>query len=265
METDISTKTLRNLAPQYTIANLSVDGACANAVLRDLAEDANFKGVAICETTSECLLFGDSGELSQRAFPQYYRNVYNLNIKANREIATVVQKHLSIVDPYLNLVKVFGDLIVKRKLRPPNYVTVHEDRTRAADYTKLDINSHRATRLKKVETNYQKITPEISVCALIERVDNLQNALKKIQDRGGKVVFMRFPVSDEHWTIDEKYFPRNKYWDSLPSITKAEVIHFKDIDGMTKLKCPDTSHLDLRDTPEFTTLLFNELVRRKIL
>lgn len=265
METDISTSTLRKLAPEYNIRNLSIDGTCGNAVLRDLADNSSFRGIVIWETTSECLLFGDEGGLSQQSYIDFYHKVYNLNIEVNRIIATLVQKHLAIVDPYLNLTKVAADFLGKKEWRAPNYVTVHEDRTRAADYSKLDIAKHRAKRLQIIDVNYANLAPYISVQTLEKNVLKLDTLVTKIQHRGGKVVFLRFPVSAEHWLVDQHYFPREIYWDNLPAITQAQVWHFQDIEGMNNLECPDTSHLDTRDTVVFTVWLLNELVRRKVI
>jgi hypothetical protein len=259
MQTDISTATLRQVAPNYSIINLSADSTCANATLSDLAGDSNFKGTVILETTSECIMFGDEHELSQQFYVDYFHKTYNLNVKLSRQIATFVQKSLTVVDPYLNLIKVAGDLIAKKKLRTPNYLNTYEDRTRAADYTKLDINQHKATRISKIDTHYRQLSSRISTELLTEQLAGLDDAVKKIQNRGGKVVFVRFPVSDEHWEIDEQYFPRSMYWDTIIPKTGASVVHFKDIDEVNNMQCPDTSHLDVRDTKAFTTKLFNIL------
>lgn len=265
MQSDISTATLRSLVPDYSIINLSADSTCANATLRDLADDNNFKGTVIVETTSECLMFGDEPGLSQQFYVDYYHKTYNLNVKLNRQIATFVQKHVTVIDPYLNLIKVGGDLVIKGKWRSANALTTYEDRSRAVDYNKTDLNHHRAIRLHKVDTHYRQLEPGISTQTLNRRVSDLEKSIKKIQNHGGKVVFVRFPVSDEHWIIDEQYFPRALYWDKILPQTSASVLHFKDIDSMNELKCPDTSHLDARDTPAFTGLLFNELARRKLI
>lgn len=265
MQTDISTATLNHLAPDYSIINLSSSSTCANAVLRDLAEDNNFRGYVVVETTSECLMFGDEPELSQQYYVDYFHKTYNFNVELNRRIATFVQKNLAIVDPYLNLIKVMGDLVVKKQWRKPNYVTTHEDRTRSADYAKLDIVNHKAIRLQKIKTNYNELSPYISTEMLIDKVADIDYAVKQIQKRGGKVIFARFPVSDEHWITDEQYFPRNKYWNNIVPLSSATLVHFKDIEGMNKLQCPDTSHLDVRDTETFTVQLFNQLRRKKII
>lgn len=264
MQSDISIETLRRLAPDYNIINLSADSTCGNAVLRDLAGDSNFKGTVIFETTSECLMFGDKYGLSQQFYVDYFHKTYNLNIKLNRHIATFVQKNLTVVDPYLNLIKIAGDLVIKKKWRGPNSLTTYEDRSRTVDYSRSDIKLYKAMRIRKVDTHYKQLAPGISTQILMDQVSDIEDAVKKIRNRGGKVVFVRFPVSGEHWDLDEQYFPRVTYWDTVILKISASILHFKDIDGMNILQCPDTSHLDVRDTETFTTQLFNELRKEKI-
>ncbi len=265
MQTDMSMATLRNLAPEFSIINLSADGSCANASLHDLAADKSFRGTAIVEITSECLMFGDDKDLSQQFYVDYFHNAYNLNTGLNRRIATFIQKSFVVVDPYLNLIKVAGNLVVRRMWRTPNYLNTYEDRSRTADYTKLDIAHHKSVRLNKINAHYGQLSTRISNKLLLEQVRALEEDVSEIQKRGGRVSFVRFPVSNEHWLIDEQYFPRKTYWDPITRITHAGVVHFKDIGGIDSLQCPDTSHLDVKDTAIFTTQLFRELLRRKLI
>jgi len=257
MQTDISIATLKRLAPEHRIINLSADGTCGNAVLFDLAKDPQFKGNVILETTSECVMFGNRPGLSQQFYVHYFHKTYNLNIAVNRKIATFLQRHLTVIDPYLNLIKVAGDTLVKHKWRQPNYLATYEDRSRAADYTKLDLQRHKARRLEKIDVHYRNLAPDISRPLLEQQAKQINEAVHTIQARGGRVALVRFPVSAEHWDVDEQYFPRNTYWDPLKSMTGAKVLHFKDIDVINTLQCPDTSHLDVRDTEKFTQYLFN--------
>lgn len=265
MQTDISMPVLRQLAQDYSIINLSADSTCANAALRDLAENSNFKGIAIVETTSECLMFGDETGLSQKFYVDYFHKTYNLNVKLNRQIATFVQKNLTVVDPYLNLIKVAGDLVLKKSWRSPNSLTTNVDRSRSVDYGRLEIGKYRARRLHKVDIHYRRLAPSISTQRLTECLSEVENSVRIICNRGGRVVFARFPVSDEHWDVDEQYFPRAVYWDTIIPYLSATILHFKDIEGMNALQCPDTSHLDVRDTEAFTVQLFNVLRKEKII
>jgi len=261
MQTDISMSTLRNLAPDHNIINLSIDSTCANATLHDLSKEKNFKGTVIIETTSECLMFGDDPNLSQQFYIDYYHRIYNLNVKANRIMATFMQKHLTIIDPYLNIIKVVGDIIVKKKWRRPNYLVTYEDRSRSADYTKIDINRHKALRLQKINVQYRQLLPRISTHLLMQKIADISIAIKTIKHRGGQVILIRFPVSNEHWLVDQEYFPRNQYWDTIIPTINTKVIHFMDVEGINKLQCPDTSHLDAKDTRTFTKYLFREILK----
>lgn len=264
MQSDISMATMRRILPGYSIINLPIDGTCANATLHDLADDDKFSGTVIMETTSECLMFGDNRKVSQKSFVDYYHRVYNLNAKINRLMATLLQKNLTIIDPYLNLIKVAGDVIRKKQWREPNYVITYEDRSRTNDYTKVDIGKHVTERLKHQEILYRRLAPSISTQHLVRQLKSIDADVRKITNRGGKVFFVRFPVSDEHWTIDEQYFPRDKYWNAIAPLTEAQLLHFKDVDIINKLKCPDTSHLDYRDTEIFTIQLLKVLFPKKI-
>lgn len=265
MQTDISIPTLQKQLPHYNIINLSADSTCPNATLLDLATDRHFTGLVVMETGPECIMFGDAPEVSQQGYVDFFHKTYNFNIKLNRNIATFIQQHIIIVDPYLNLTKVAMEIILKKKWRSPYYLTTHEDRSRAADYRKLDIIHHKLMRLQKVDVRYQQLKPNISFENLTKGLATQDAAVKKIKRRGGNVVFVRFPVSDEHWNKDELFFPRALYWDPIVSRTDAATIHFKDIEGMRSLQCPDTSHLDVRDTETFTKALFEELIKDKII
>ncbi len=264
METDISVPTLRRLVPDYRVVSLFVDGTCANATLRDLGADMNFKGVVVAEITSECILFGDEGELSQHSYVRYYHKTYTMDIGLNRSIATFLQEHLTVIDPYLNPIKVMAEFIAEKKIRKPNYVSTFRDRSRSADYSKLNLEKHKAKRLEMVREHYQSLAQEISVSALENRFRDLNEAIVRIERRGGRVVLVRFPVSGEHWLIDEAFFPKSRYWDALGTLTNASLIHFKDSPELRIFQCPDTSHLDVKDTEAFTVALIREIQKKKL-
>ena len=89
--------------------------------------------------------------------------------------------------------------------------------------------------------------------------------VRRIHARGGRVVFVRFPTTGEHWEMEQEVYAKQLYWDRLPEWTTAETIHFLDTEGLRGFTCPDTSHIDGRDTPRFTEGLLDELVRRGVL
>ncbi len=265
MQTDTSIKLLKKDLPDYSIVNLSADGTCGNAVLYDIAEDESFNGKIIIESTPECLLFGCDPDISQQFYVDYFAKSYNLNEAINRHIATCMQKKLTIIDPYLNLIKVIGKIIVQKEKRIPNYVTTYENRTRSVDYTKTDTSNQKVERVAHAEERYKQLSTRITSELIAQNITRISEAVGKIKHRGGDIVFVRFPVSGEHWLVDQKYFPRDFYWNSFLKKIGVDAIHFKDIDEMSKLECPDTSHIDFRDKDKFTRILLVELLKREVI
>lgn len=87
---------------------------------------------------------------------------------------------------------------------------------------------------------------------ILERIDH---AVSRIQQRGGRVIFVRFPVDGKVKQLEQKRCPRPEYWDVLVARTKAITIHFDDYPSLSNFHCPDGSHLDYRDAPRFTIAL----------
>ncbi|WP_417851434.1 hypothetical protein [Thalassoglobus sp.] len=99
----------------------------------------------------------------------------------------------------------------------------------------------------------------------MEDVKKVEEWVQQIASRGGRVVFVRFPTSGEHWVLDNSQYPKSEYWDRMAAFTSAETIHFTDVPALTQFELPDTSHLDYRDAPAFTNRLLDELEKRGIL
>ena len=89
-------------------------------------------------------------------------------------------------------------------------------------------------------------------------VGRIEDMVSRIQRRGGKVVFVRCPTSGPYREIEERYFPRARFWDVLARETSAASMHFEDVPGM-QFVCAEGSHLYLADTVTFTRLLAGKL------
>jgi hypothetical protein len=76
--------------------------------------------------------------------------------------------------------------------------------------------------------------------------------IAKIRSRGGRVLFMRMPSDGEVWALEQKVFPREKYWERLLRETGAPGIHFQDYPVLARYHCPEWSHLTPADARTFT-------------
>ena len=86
-------------------------------------------------------------------------------------------------------------------------------------------------------------------------MDRTQKAVDKIRARGGNVVFLRLPSTEELRTLENKYTPRTQIWDQLLQTTDAPGIHFEDYPQLMGFDCPEWSHLNKKDATEFTRRL----------
>jgi hypothetical protein len=80
-----------------------------------------------------------------------------------------------------------------------------------------------------------------------------------IQARGGKVVFLRMPLSGPLVEMEEKIAPRAATWDRLVRENKVPVIHFAEHPELSSFVCPEWSHLSATDSVEFTRRLVPHL------
>lgn len=74
----------------------------------------------------------------------------------------------------------------------------------------------------------------------------------KIQERGGEVIFVRMPSSNEFLAAENKGFPRELYWDSLLVRTGSRGYYFEDYESLRHFILPENSHLSPEDTEKYT-------------
>ena len=256
--TDLSTDSLRSNFPGYTISNLAITGQGCIAVLHELADNVNFSGLVICDITEDMILKSDDSTLLKPYINCFQKN-FGLNSRINREISTVIQSNFVIFDPHLNLILIAGYLVDRHKLRPPRYIHTLPDRSIVADYSQTDSIKIKEVRIKARYNDFQKLGNTITPYNFLKNLGIIQNDIAKINNRGGEVVFIRFPISGEILKIDDDYCPKNLYWDKLAGFISAKTIHFKDYETLRGFNCPDFSHLDIKDVPVFSSALINEL------
>jgi len=95
-------------------------------------------------------------------------------------------------------------------------------------------------------------------------IREIDRAIQRFQARGGQVVFLRAPSSGERLQYEERFHAKRTNWDRFAACTVAPCIHFNDVPTMRDLACPDESHLDFRDSPNFSRALIRELTRRGV-
>jgi hypothetical protein len=256
----LNTETICERFPSNPVSVLAIDGLPPIAALRDLAEDESFCGTILCGT--------DARGFSEHAWErqqEYVDNYYRIGPSQLTEafLKSQLQSCFVFLNPNVSLLRLWQTWRLNNQLPSPAYIVTKTDRSRLGDFTKVKFNlyqyqQNRAQRLRS------RATP-LQFNRWIKDVREVGRWVKKIQSRGGKVVFLRMPTTGDRWRVYERIFPKNQFWDKLSNATGATTIHFIDVPSMTPFECPDGSHLDFRDTPAFTSVLLDELVQRGIL
>jgi hypothetical protein len=97
----------------------------------------------------------------------------------------------------------------------------------------------------------------------LERIfKSVKTDVGKIRARGGQVVFIREPSSGPYLEVENKVYPRVKFWDRLLKETNATGIHFADYPETAAYNCPEWSHLTPKDASSYTQALISILEQK---
>ncbi len=79
-----------------------------------------------------------------------------------------------------------------------------------------------------------------------------------IESRGGHVLFMVLPRAGLVQAIDDKRYPRDRFWQPFAA-TSPGAVHYEDVPALQAFTYPDDSHLDERDQARFSAALLAAL------
>ena len=264
MQLGFSTDVSRERFPDYPVTQLAINtGEGAIPVLRDLASDEQFRGIVICSIREEW--FSRDKWHVQQKYVEYHHHAYATRWDLDPAIAQFVRSRTVITNPNLRL-----DNLLRSTLRgnsfpapPLSYLEIRDDRSILADYTMTDLDERRRKEFLK---NAERSMPKgISARQALSDMAEAEEYVRRIQLRGGEVVFLRMPVSQDAWKREQQCYPRGEYWDAMAASSTAVTIHFQDIPAFGDLKFSDLTHLDYRESRRFTAALLDELVDRGIL
>ncbi len=230
---------------------LSMNAEVPIVVLRHFAQDESFRGVIICDMMADWLYVEAVAGKAAEWIDVYTTQTWSVGIEQwlRQLIQQTLVFRLSDISPH-NLWWAWEGAYWPQ----PSYTTLLADRSVQADYTKLE-HKWREEPIRKAREAYQQTVPPWSAEEFRERARKLDAMIAPLYERGGEVIFVRFPTSDELWQLEDARYPRARYWDVFAAQTRAKTIHFREYPALSQFDCPDGSHLDYRDTEAFTTAL----------
>jgi hypothetical protein len=257
---------------------LALAGSCAYPVLQDLANDEHFHGTIISSVVPR-LFFAPPGsppvdraeKAVQRSHGQTWaqRVSHEISIPLESSFAFLKQEDLALEGLLKDLPIPDRPYALVPPRLPPYFGSI--DRERRA---RMVEQCARPGRLQeKVKKRWSRlftppppptfIPPQAFGAAMrtaIEtRFKDTRAAIDKFRARGGKIVFVRYPMSGNLKEYEDEATPRAQTWEPLLQQTGVPGIYYEDFPELSGFICPEWSHLSAGDSVEFTKRLVPHL------
>lgn len=254
---------LRQMFPTFEVVHLAIDGTPGYEVARDLCFDPRFDGILLLAADATMLEPGDDQHATAREYLAYYHGEFQtaaaLDKRANVAMGTALQSVSAVFSPSVSV----RELLLHGPNVQPLYAPMQNDRFRPNLYrtglSSQELSLIREKRVQRVLADSNIRLDQKKFRATV--TGELRQMAEALRSRGGELVLIQMPTTAEHWMVDEAVAPKNKFWDSISAWVPIQTVHFKDYEELATFDCPDTSHLDASDAPEYTRRL--ALVLRK--
>jgi len=257
---------------------LAMGGSCAYPVLADLVRDETFHGTIICSVVPRLFVTPPGAPPMERAEKVVRRfHTQTPAQRASQSLAMPLEEHVAFLkQEELTLDELLKRLPIPNRPNalvpprlPPYFGTLdRERRSRMIE---------ECARPGKLQSTVQQIwlplfsppplptyIPKDEFMAKMkqateQRFNDVAAAVQKLRARGGKIVFVRFPLSGELKKLEDRITPRTGIWDRVIKDTAAPGIYYEDFPELSGFNCPEWSHLSAGDSVEFSKRLVPHL------
>jgi len=259
IEFAIDINMLKELLPRYQAVMLAQNAHYPLAALHDLANDERFHGVVLCDLEAGGLERGYTD--MQQPLVDYYHKQWAPSWNLHRRLLTHWQHRAVVADPDLGLTASALRLIDGAAAPRPDYFRFHPDRSGDIDYTQVDVQAARK-HFGEVLANSDQLHADVAPEQWRADLTQVYEWTKRIQARGGQVIFYQSPTGPTLTRIEAIRHPKALYWDRFAADSPAPVLDAMDDPTLSAFELPDDSHLDYRSKPAYTRALVEALVRR---
>jgi hypothetical protein len=257
---------------------LAMGGSSAYPVLAELANDKRFHGTIICSLVPGLLMAPPGSppmEHSEKAVRRLHtqtlaqRASQYLTFPLEEHVAFLKQEELTLADLLARLPLQNRPNAIVPPRGPPYFGTLDRER-----HARMIEECARPGKLQsKVQQSWLPlftIPPPPSYVPpdefgrqmgemIEQRFQDVTAAVQKLRERGGKIVFIRFPHSGALKELEDRQYPRAAVWDRVIKETAAPGIYYSDIPELAGFTCPEWSHLSAGDSVEFSKRLVPHL------
>lgn len=244
------------------VIQLGLEGSDCIPVLLDLANDRQFSGLIVCDLFDNAMAPASPDVRSQRAVDYFHRE-WRFSKAIECRIWTALQCRWVSFGAGFSLPRA---LKVVTGAEGPPYFRVLADRSCLADYSRTDPLriEHRWVEMAKAQKSARDKHPPYPALDKA-RLRTVNQAIQLLEQRGGRVVFVRFPTTGRLRELENELFPRSAFWDVMAASLNASFLHYEDSSLLSSFGCPDGSHIDQKDVPAFSLALAAELEARGML
>ncbi len=257
---------------------LSIVGSSPFPVLADLAADEGFRGTVLLDIVPLMYLApaGPPVEASQKAVQRYH--TWNHAQRWSHHLGKPLERSLAFINQEdLTLAKLLERLPIPNRAEaqiapalPPYFYSLDAHRRARMTAEAATIGHPLQQRITAGWLSLFAAPPPPSFIppdafqqmigqALEARFNQTAEHIERIRARGGKVVFLRLPVTGPLVDREEQLAPRAVTWDRLVRENAVPAIHFQDHPELSAFTCPEWSHLSADDSVEFTRRLVPHL------
>jgi hypothetical protein len=253
---------------------LAIVGTPGRLVLRDLANDENFKGKIIIDV-AEAQFFSLPDSIQRDRFARDALGYYYDETPAQSVSASInyflESKLVLLEEGKFSLTSLLNKLSATNRpgvnvgpaaFMPPEFGVSNFNRQ-----TWMTPMFLADPGLQKKQKDFWirgiKRASPIKGDTLHAFLEQTKKAIDKIRARGGSVVFVRPPSDGPYIEMENRLYPRQKYWDYLLEYTNTSGIHYSDYSGTANLVCAEWSHLALNDARIYTAQLVKILEKEK--
>jgi hypothetical protein len=253
----IDTDVLRRELPGVRIVQLALNGTSPYGVFRDLATDQRFNGVVIYDLMERY----ERPQLANKAQPwvDYYRKHRSPNSRIAMLLRNLYLGRLVVLSPQFDPKNIVRDLIRRGSFPKPYFIQYRQDRSGIARPELMKETYDLQHQADNYETGLQEALAETPPDEWLRFHEDIERLATILRARGGETVFVRMPSSGRLWRLDEKYFPKARFWDRVAATTSGRAIHFAFLPDVGTWMLYDESHLDSTQAVKFTRTLAQKL------
>lgn len=246
---------------------LALEGTSPRFVLKDLAEDKHFSGLVIVGVTAP-LFFTSDGGLRQGVLA--YTHDQSPSQRIDQILARKLEHIFAYIDEQARLKRQFTlwPLPLRAGMQPrfdPRKLSTMTADRNTQMWSRVEVDpAYRLEARQQWLIGFARLAPPkgpdgkpmaMPDAAIEAVIAEVKTNVDKIRARGGDVAFLRFPYTGPWMDVEDKGFPRTRFWDRLIRETGCVGVAWQDYPELQGYDLPEWSHLSAREAERYTRAL----------